>query len=422
MNILKRFQEKILSSLKEKGASLLEDAIFNKPDEFFATLRTLDPLFHVPNGPLFVTRYDDVREVLDRPTIFSVRLYQPKMDPTLGPYMLSRDGTTYNERDKGIMRALIRQEDLPRVRDAVARLARRAIDEGIEGGRLEVVSKLSRRVPVELTGEYFGFPGPDLATMMRWSRATQHDIFHNLEDDPEVHEKNVRSGREMRAYLAEMLPQRRKEIEEHPEKDDIASRLLKMRFPEAIGFDEERIQSNIMGTLVGHVETTSAAIVQLVDQLLDRPTELAGARHAAEQGNDQRLAQYCWEALRFNPVNPFVVRYCEEDYTIASGTLRAKTVKAGTSVYVSTRSAMRDGCEVPDPEDFRLDRPAYHYMHLGYGLHTCLGDHVSRVQVPEIVKQLLLTPNMRRAPGSDGKIYMPSNDFPEKFWVELGKG
>src|SRR6185369_6981785 len=107
---------KITSALKKKGAELLGDAILNKPDEFFAVLRTLDPICHIPDGPLIVTRFDDVREVLDRPTIFSVRLYQPKMEPALGPYMLCRDGTTYNERDKGIMRALIRQEDLPRVR------------------------------------------------------------------------------------------------------------------------------------------------------------------------------------------------------------------------------------------------------------------------------------------------------------------
>jgi cytochrome P450 len=420
MKTLKAFETRILDTLRTKGAALLGEVLVTHPDQFFAVLRTLDPLFQVPDGPLIVTLFDDVQEVLERPTIFSVRGYVPKMEPTLGPFMLCRDGTTYNERDKGIMRALIRQEDLPNVRATVARLARRAIDEGAKGGRLEVVSKLSRRVPVELTGEYFGFPGPDIETMMRWSRAAQHDMFHNLEDDPVVHALNVQAGREMRAYLAEMLPARRKEIEQDPGRDDIASRLLRMRFPDVIGFDEERIQSNIMGTLVGHVETTSAAIVQLLDQLLDRPAELAGARQAAEQGDDQRLYKYCWEALRFNPINPFLVRYCEADYRIASGTLRATTVKAGTVVFVSTRSAMRDRNELPDPEDFRLDRPAHHYMHLGYGLHTCLGDHVSRVQVPEIVKQLLLTPDLRRAPGADGKIYMPSDDFPESFWVELG--
>ena len=89
-------------------------------------------------------------------------------------------------------------------------------------------------------------------------------------------------------------------------------------------------------------------------------------------------------------------------------------------MYISTRSAMRDGNELPDADEFRLDRPAHHYMHLGYGLHTCLGDHVSRVQIPEIVKQLLLTPNLRRAAGDAGKIHIPGGDFPEAFWVELG--
>ena len=56
-----------------------------------------------------------------------------------------------------------------------------------------------------------------------------------------------------------------------------------------------------------------------------------------------------------------------------------------------------------------IDRPAYHYMHLGYGMHTCLGDQVSRVQVPEIIKRLLTLTGLRAA----GPIDFRGGVFPE---------
>ena len=419
MKFLKTIEEKLAAAIKQGGGELLQDLIENHTDEFFATLRRVKPILKIPGGPVFVTLFDDVQEVLSRPEVFTVKGYAPKMDPSVGPYMLARDGTTINDRDKGIMRAMLQREDLPRVAELSARLARDAIRQGVQGGRLEVVANLARKVPVQLTGEYFGFPGPDLATMMRWSRATQYDMFHNLDNDERIHQENVQAGREMKTYLTGLVQERRAEPERDPERDDTLSRLLKSRFPEAIGFDDERLLTNMMGLLVGGVETTSQAVVQIIDQFLDRPEQMAGLRQAAAAGDDQLVFQYCWEALRFNPINPFVARLCEADYVLASGTLRETPIEAGTLVLPSGRSAMHDERELEHPEEFRLDRPPYHYMHMGYGLHTCLGDHVGRAQIPQIVKQLVLAGSIRRVAGAEGKIDFAGGPFPERFVVEL---
>jgi hypothetical protein len=190
-----------------------------------------------------------------------------------------------------------------------------------------------------------------------------------------------------------------------------------MKLPKEIGFDENRVLSNIMGLLVGGVETTSQAIVNILDQLLRRPKVLEGAKQAARDGDDALVGRYCWEALRFNPINPFVMRQCTQDYRVAAGTWRTKKIETGRVVLVGTRSAMMDGREIPKPKQFRLDRPDYHYLHLGYGSHRCLGDHVSMVQVPEIVKRLLLRANLRRAPGPAGEIDLNGGPFPESFSV-----
>jgi cytochrome P450 len=376
-------------------------------------LRNLKPILALPkNGPVFVTRFHDVQEALSRPEVFRVT-YAPMMDPSVGPYMLGRDNTTINQRDKGIMRSLMQREDLLRVREMVADLADKAIDAHRQAGRIEVVSELSRRVPIQLTGEYFGFPGPDMNSMMRWSRATQYDMFHNTDKDPQIHAENVAAGREMQAYLEALLPRRREELANNPALDDILSRLLKSTFVDAIHFDQQRIITNMMGTLVGGIETTSQAIVQILDQFFKRPKILAEATAAARADDDDLLFKYCWEGLRFNPINPFVIRYCAEDYKLAGGTWRSTRIKAGRTVLICTRSAMRDGRELDYADAFAIDRPGYHYMHMGYGLHTCLGNQVSQVQVPTIVKHLLRLSRPRPVGGIDFK----DGPFPESYTV-----
>jgi cytochrome P450 len=399
---------------KGLAAKFLAWMIANHPDLLFAVIRNTRPNLSLgSSGPVFITRFPDVQEALSRPDIFNIT-YAPMIDPSVGPFMLGRDCTEINQRDKGIMRAYMRMEDLPAIRQTVRRLANEAVEAVLyTQNEIEVVSTLSRGVPVKLTGDYFGFLGPDAASMFRWSRATQYDMFHNLDNDEKVHQDNIVAGHEMRAYLTELLPRRRAQLAAGEKLDDILSRLLESHFASAIGFDDERIITNIMGTLVGGVETTSQAIVQILDQLFRRPKVLAQAIAAANGNDDRLMYRYCWEALRFNPINPFVVRHCVADYRIAKGTLRAATIRAGSTVLVSTRSAMRDGRQLDAASGFAIDRPESVYMHLGYGLHTCLGDQVSRVQVPEIVRRILQIPGVRPA----GPIDLAGGPFPERYLI-----
>jgi cytochrome P450 len=129
------------------------------------------------------------------------------------------------------------------------------------------------------------------------------------------------------------------------------------------------------------------------------------------------VARHVWEALRFDPINPFVTRLSVAPYTVAAGTRHATEFPAGTLLLAATRSAMRDPSAVPEPETYRTDRPAHAYLHLGYGPHACLGAQVSLVQVPEIVRHILLLPGLRRAEGAAGRADFAGGPFPERFTV-----
>ena len=83
------------------------------------------------------------------------------------------------------------------------------------------------------------------------------------------------------------------------------------------------------------METTSQAVAQAVDELLKRPIYLEQAKQAAQKGDDELFAGYVWEAMRFHPIFPYLSRISTEDYTLAKGTDRARTVPAGTVVLVA---------------------------------------------------------------------------------------
>lgn len=418
MSFLKEYGALSTAEIAQSQVGLVSKWLAKDTKNLFAELRVYNPVFRSP-AFVIATRFDDVQEVLGHEDVFSVRLYKDRMDPIAGPYMLARDNTVFNKRDKGIMEAMLPVSDMPGIRSLVENLTKANLEYYKSSDGLELISGVSRRVPIQLVSSYFGFPGPDDESMFRWSRATQMEMFRNPTRDPDISAAAVQAGVEMRQYLNDFLPQRRAKIEAGSDANDIVSRMLKSKFADSLGFDEDRLIANIMGLLIGAGETTSQAIAQVVDQFLKRPEIFSQARAAAQAGDDKLLGKYVWEALRFNPISPGIIRYCEEDYVLAKGTDREALIEKGTIIMAATESAMFDENQIPFPEEFRLDRPDYHYFHFGYGHHKCLGQDAGLVMIPEVVKQLLLKSNLRRGQKADGEIDYKGGPFPEEFWIDF---
>jgi cytochrome P450 len=199
---------------------------------------------------------------------------------------------------------------------------------------------------------------------------------------------------EVRQWLDETIAARKAK---RSEKDDVLGRCLALQSVGLPAMDDLSIRNNLLGLLVGAIPTTSKCCAQALDQLFARPEQLKAAQAAAVTDDDAVLAKYVFEALRFNPNNPGLFRMTAEDYRLAKGSLHATTIPKGTSVLAATQSAMFDERMVDQPNQFRIDRPEYLNMHFGYGLHTCFGQYINRVQIPGILKPLLKHPGLRRA-------------------------
>ncbi|GHH72712.1 hypothetical protein GCM10017673_28070 [Streptosporangium violaceochromogenes] len=417
---LERYEE-ALARDPVSASGLVREWIRTDWRALFAELRERRPIFVTPAFTV-VTRFADVTEVLSHEEVFTVRAFGPRLEAALGgPFMLSRDATPTNWRDKGLMRVMLPPGDVAGVRALAGRVADEALDAAWPRGRVEAVHDLFRPVALGVCAEYFGLPGPDPLTLSRWCRAIVTDGFANFTGDPEVQAASVRAGAEMTAHLRGRLAEIRAAARPgQGPPGDVFGRLCATVLPAGLDDGDERIVINMAGLPLGFVESAPGAMAEAVEQLLLRPRVLARAVEAAAGPDLARFDGYVWEALRFNPFFKLLPRLCERDHVLAAGTPRATPIPAGTFVLASPASAMFDADVVEEPEEFRADRPGHHRMFFGHGHHACLGVHPARAVVCETVRRLLLRPGVRLLAPPEGEMLRSHGVFPDRFVLGLG--
>jgi cytochrome P450 len=376
----------------------------------FALLRRFHPILFFGQR-VIVTRYADVLEVLSRDVEFGVtETYAARMLRTTGPFILGMERGEQYDREATALRKAIRPEDVERIRQMTAVRAKELLDRAKASRRLDAVQDYLWLLPLHMVGSFFGVPGPDDATLKRWMRTIFWDIFLNLSDEPDVVKKAEVSSGELRAYMDKLIVQRQAQGASQP--DDFIGRLVQAQG--ANGWSNDTVRRNVGGVIVGAVDTIAKAAAHSLEQLLERPEALAGAKAAAQANNFPLLSAHVFEALRFNPHNPILLRTCHQEFVLARGTPREKTIPVGKTVIPATFSAMFDEEAFPNSGDFRTDRPSDKYVHFGFGLHRCFGERLARVVVPEAIGHILQLPGLRSA----GKMEY-EGPFPNRWPVEF---
>jgi cytochrome P450 len=386
------------------------------PEPIFAILRKVQPILIVHDVAL-VTRFADVQEVLSRDDVFQVTYADKFKAVTAGHnFFLGMQNTPQYTHDVSSMRLAVRREDLTtRIIPFIEREAASIV--AASGGTLDVVADLTRIVPARLTADYVGVRGPGDDVMASWGAVISQYLFLAHENDQALTQAALSASEKMRSSIDDAIADRKGS---RGRSDDVLERCLQMQDAGLPGMDDLSIRNNLFGVIVGALPTTSAAAARAVDELLRRPDMLARAQLAAQADDTASVARYTFEALRLNPVGPGVFRLATSDYTLAKGTARSKTIPQGKTVVALLQSAMCDGTELDAPEEFRIDRPPYHYMHFGYGLHTCFGQYINAEQIPRLVKAVLKCRSLVRADGQAGELRL-DGPFPVSMQVRFAR-
>ena len=362
----------------------------------------------------FVASFDDVIEVLRVNQVFTVEPYHEKMKP----YLMSEDDTPVHFRDKSAMSAFLDRGDIPRIRTLVGQETKAALDKA--HGKIDAVSGLTRHVPIRVVQDYFGLDNAPEAKLAEWSFWNQYDAFHNhpwdiVTDRQMVLDNVARSKKELVASIAMLLAKKEAEVLAHlPMGDTVVDRVMKTHIETPGQFGLQWKGLNIGGLLIGTVETSSQATVQALAQLINRPEVLKSAQAAATYDDPTTFDGYVWEALRFDPISPYLFRRSNAAYTLGAGRPWQTEIPAGTAVLPLVLAAMHDPVRFPNPEVFDPNRPQLtNTFHFGYGLHECMGRYVGGVIILEIIRQVLLRDGLKQISPLD----FDGQPLPEKYMI-----
>ena len=144
--------------------------------------------------------------------------------------------------------------------------------------------------------------------------------------------------------------------------------------------DDDEMMAMMMVLLTGGLTTMTSAAATAIFSIARTPG--LKQRIAA----DPALAESALEeAMRLYPPVTLSMRFAVEDAEVGG-----EIIRAGTPVYMLWAAANHDPAVFPDPERFDVDRPNLKdHVAFGYGIHTCIGNAITRSVVPMLIRSLI---------------------------------
>jgi len=388
----------------------------------FSVLRRFRPIF-IFSKLLVVTQAREVREVLERFDDFTLgESIEPGMP--WGNFLMTVDWRQRHAQERQWLQSAVDlTADPARLRAIVEARCRQQI--AAANGDIDVVCELLEPVVVDIADKYFGVP--PLAGSTRDMAHAMRDLAGIIMVKPPI---GSEPWSRSRANIAKITDLVLNEISSaassaagsHPtgHSDTLLTRLVQRLGTSGAPhwFDQDWIRRYLTGLLATGGATIVRAAAGAIDQILAHPDALQEAQKVAialdqamRCGDEERastlrctLRHFVYEALRFRPMLPLLVRDTPRDTVIAYGTKKARIVRAGTRVLAPPLSAMFDREAVPDPSRFDAKRPFEQYLHFGFGARECFGRYIAEIALLEVFRSLLLLKGLSRTSDAKGQL------------------
>jgi hypothetical protein len=363
------------------------------PYPVYAALREHEPVRHMPDGSVFLTRYADLVAVYRDAATFSSDKhveFAPKYGADSALYehhttsLVFNDPPLHTRVRKLIMGALTRRA-IADMEPGLVALVDSLLDRIAAQGGGDLIEDFASAIPVEIIGNLLGVPHQDRGPLRAWSLA----ILGALEPvvTPEQHALGNRSVTEMLDYLRTLVAERRQRPGD-PE-HDVLTRLIQGEVDGEKLSEVELLQNCIFLLNAGH-ETTTNLIGNGLILLEEFPAAKAGlladlqatASDAAAQ--EQVLTLAVDECLRFESSNQLGNRRALKATQVGGVDL-----PAGALVTLCIGAANRDPAQFPDPETLDLRRATNKHLAFGFGIHQCAGLSLARLEGRIAIGRLL---------------------------------
>jgi cytochrome P450 len=255
-----------------------------------------------------------------------------------------------------------------------------------------------------------------LVTMQAWTRLAFAQVFVNVVNAAELAALAERAMAEMFQHLGRLIDEARSLPRNH---ETLLACLVELGDrPGQFELDQQTYDRHMRLILaeaaVGGVETVNKALTNVMNRILDHSDEMEQFRAAVERNDDPTIDALVREALRFDPVSPILFRVAKEGAEISG-----QPIPAGTRVCMLVGAAMQDPAVFPHREQFDPRRATVNYLHFGdagappRAPHACWGEGFAVPELREMIKAIVMLPNLRRAAGAKGAIqqdlHLPSS-------------
>ncbi|MBP2451060.1 cytochrome P450 [Mycolicibacterium lutetiense] len=355
------------------------EEFFNNPFDMYRRMRQDAPLYYNEDSDFYaLTRHEDVSAALkDHEAFSSSRGCDLAMVQSAEPPQKSI--IFMDPPDHRHMRSLLNKAFTPRMIQSQRDTIVEQIDHHlglIDSDEFDVVQDFSGPFPVEVITRMAGVD-PDYRQQVR------HWIDISLSREPGqigYSEAGMQANIDTGIYYYGLVQKRR----EDPQ-DDMISRLIAAEIPGEDGQMRRLDDIEITGfaTLLG------GAGAETVTKLVGTAMVLFARNPEQWQkllDDRDKVPAAVEELLRYEGPVQYNVRYTLKDAHVPSG-----TIPAGKAVFLISAAANRDPDAFTDADTFDIDRDRTEAQNLGlgYGIHSCLGAALARMESVIALEKLL---------------------------------
>ncbi|WGR69173.1 MULTISPECIES: cytochrome P450 [unclassified Bradyrhizobium] len=350
----------------------LTPEFYDNPYPTYRALRENEPIKRLPNGTVFLTRYDDLVAAYKNTKSFSSDKKR-EFAPKYGDSLLYEHHTTslvFNDppshtRVRRLIMGALSPRAIAGMEPDLIRLVDGLLDAIAAKDHCELIDDFAASIPIEVIGNLLDVPHEEREPLRDWSLA----ILGALEPvvSTEAAARGNRAVKDFLAYL-ETLVARRRRKPGNPERD-VLTRLIQGEENGERLTEKELLHNCIFLLNAGHETTTNlignglVALHRNPDQkqrLIDNPELI---KTAVE------------EMLRYESSNQLGNRMTTERVELGGVML-----DAGTSVTLCIGAANRDPAQFPDPERFDIARTPNRHLAFATGAHQCAGMALARLE------------------------------------------
>jgi cytochrome P450 len=356
------------------------DEYFNGPYDLYRRLRDDAPVyFNEQYGFWALFRYEDVCAAHKDWQTFSsahgVDLSTLSTDESIIRMYRSIIMMDPPEHDR--LRALVSRVFTPRAVGALEPMVREVIVSFLEpfdeADSFDAVADFSAPFPVEIISRMLGVPEGERQQIRHWLDIGLHRERGQIDPTPEGIQAQMESG----VYWYELTEAKRK----NPG-DDMISRLTQVEVDRGDGEMTRLDNQEIAGfaSLLGGAgaETVTKLVGNAVYLFHKSPGEY---RKVIE--DPTKVPTAVEEILRYYPPSQYQGRY-----SVRESTWSGVTIPTGFPTILVTGSATRDERFFENPDVFDVDRTPTLQLGLGYGIHSCLGAALARMESRIAIEEL----------------------------------